>query len=153
VGTPSGQDADPCAPITNTVRTLVPADIVQKKALLDVPVAERRIGRWTSNVISRAEEVGRFDAVTQGFGPNLVAYWSIDDRALDGTAGDVELPDVVVHYDIDGTKLVLRPHTERDFELLLAVTVIDERGATLTARRCVRYHYECTKTDVRYTPT
>jgi hypothetical protein len=57
-----------------------------------------------------------------------------------------------VAYEAAGKRLVVRPKTESDLELLLTATVVDATQ-TLTTQRCVRYEHRCTSKDVRQVPT
>lgn len=143
---------DPCNALTGVVRSMVPAVVVEDEALRAIPLVDRRIGRWVGTAVYPAHGVGRFDAVTQGFGADVKVWWSINDTGLSENEGDIPLPGAAVHYEVDGKRLLVTPKAEKEIEFLLTATAIDESGQTLTVRRCVRYKPMCKSGNVRYTP-
>ncbi len=150
--TGTGAAPDPCAPLTGVVRSMLPPALVEEEALRAIPFAERRIGRWVGVGAIRSYGVGRFDAITQGFGSDLKVWWSINDTALVEPEGDISLPGAGLHYQVNGKRLVVTPRAEKEVEFLLTATAVDQAGLTLTVRRCVRYQPICKTLDVRDTP-
>lgn len=144
---------DPCDALTGVVRSMVPDSMVEDKAFRAIPLADRRIGRWLGTAVYPSHGVGRFDAVTHGFGAEVNVWWSINDVSLAGSEGDITLPGATLHFRVDDKRLVVTPDTEKELEFLLTVTAVDEVGQTLTTRRCVRYQPTCKSDDVRHTPT
>ena len=145
-------ERDPCEPLLASVRALLPQAAVEQETLRRVPLEDRRIGRWVGTAVSRGANVGRFDAVVEGFSSDVTVRWRIDDHALAGTSGVVQLPDAAVHYQVRGRRLVLSVDGNRSFEFLLTVIVADDDGTTVTAQRCVRFENTCT-TPGRYLPS
>jgi hypothetical protein len=143
---------DPCEPLLTSVRALLPRSAVEQETLRRVPLEDRRIGRWVGTAVTRGANVGRFDAVVEGFSGDVTLRWRIDDHALTGTSGVVHLPDAAVHYQVRGRRLVLSVDGDRPFEFLLTVVVADGEGNTVTVQRCVKYENTCT-TPGRYLPS
>jgi hypothetical protein len=144
--------ADPCAALTGAVQSMLPADAVRAGAFDAIALDDRRIGRWVGTVVRRSTGVGRFDAVTQGVGEGATVRWAINEHGIGDGEGAVQVGDVTVEYEAAGKRLVVRPKTEADLEMLLTATVVDATQ-TLTTQRCVRYEHRCTSTDVRQVPT
>ena len=117
---------DPCAPLVASMRALVPADIVRQQSFEAVPLEDRRLGRWSGTVHTRAEEVARFDAVTQGFGPGLEVRWQINDKGVPSASGDMNVEGVSIHHETSGGRLVLRTRATEAFEFLLWVTAPEQ---------------------------
>ncbi len=152
--TPAGGGADgstapdPCAGIADTVRAMVPAAMIERRAVERAWAAGGSIGRWTGTAITRAREVARFDAVANGLGEGGTARWSIQGETLEGTSGSVEVEGVEIGYETSGMRLTLTTTTREPFEFLLDVRVEDRKGASAEASRCVRFEATCTS-DVR----
>ncbi len=151
-GGPAAAQQDPCEPLLASVRALLPRPAVEQEALRRVPLEDRRIGRWVGRAVGRGANVGRFDAVVEGFSGDVTVRWRIDDHALTGASGVVHLPDAAVHYQVQGRRLVLSVDGDRPFEFLLRAVVADGEGNTVTAHRCVRFENTCT-TPGRYLPS
>jgi len=144
---------DPCAPLVESVRAMLPAKTVQRQALEAVPLQDRRIGRWTGVATTRAHHNARFDAVGQGFGAARKARWQINGHGVPRATGDMDVEGVSIHHETDrsGSKLILSTDASKAFEFLLQVTVIDNDGNTASTARCIRYEPECQQV-VTYIP-
>jgi hypothetical protein len=148
---PPDRPPDPCEGLTATVRDLVPRRAIREQALDKIARSGGRIGRWSVTTIAKGREVARFDAVTEGFGPEPGARWRIGDTVLDGS-GQVQVDGETVNYEASGTRLILTTKAERPFEFFLRVEVWNKEGNTGEASRCVRYKPSCKET-IRYVPT
>jgi hypothetical protein len=143
---------DPCIALTGAVQSMLPADAVRARSFDAIAIEDRRIGRWVGTVVRRSTGVGRFDAATQGIAEDASVRWAINEHAIGDGEGEVQVGDATVAYEAAGKRLVVRPKTESDLELLLTATVVDATQ-TLTTQRCVRYEHRCTSKDVRQVPT
>jgi hypothetical protein len=67
-GKTGGAVVDPCAGLTQIVRSSLPAEVVTATKLASIPLADRRIGRWQETVRFGRRPVGRFEASVDRFG-------------------------------------------------------------------------------------
>lgn len=121
-------------------------------AFAELPLEDRRVGRWEGIATTPARGSARFVAAVSGLGGGLRVGWRINGAALPGTKGTVRVGSADVAYEEDGRQLVLGTRSRTAFEFLLGVTVTDAEGTSASAERCVRYEPVCREIR-RHLPT
>jgi hypothetical protein len=151
---------DPCVDLRRAVAALNPAPATGTTtvdpvtaAILALPADQRRIGRWIGPIVNRTNRSATFDAKTDGMGPGQRARWQLNGTPLEiHSHGDVDLGGgAKVHYHVHGKHLDLTMDSDHAVELLLAVTVVDDRGDVASTERCIHFEPTC-KRDGRVTP-
>ena len=153
-------EPDPCVDLRRAVTALTPAPATGTTpvdpvttAILALPADQRRIGRWVGPIVNRTNRVATFEAKTDGMGPGQRARWQLNGSPLEvHSHGDVDLGGgAKVHYHVRGRRLDLTMDSDHAVELLLAVTVVDDRGDVASAERCIHFEPTCSHNG-RVTP-